>query len=116
MKKFHLVLVLLLCLGCLCTCGNKAKVKKPNPCLSEQQMIDVMTDVYLVEAMLNVKKTQGQQMGSLSNDYYEQVFSHYGITDSIFEANMTYYAYYPEILERIMDSVTQRLENAGRDR
>jgi hypothetical protein len=55
-------------------------------------------------------------MGALQNDYYEQVFSHYGITDSVFNANMRYYTHSPEVLERIMDSVTQRLDNAGRKR
>lgn len=109
-------LVVLLLLAGLCACGKKDKVKVPKPLLSEQQMIEVLSDVYVVEAMLNQKKAVGQPVDSLSNAYYGQLFEHYGITDSIFEANMTYYAYSPDVLERIMDSVVGRLETAGRDR
>ena len=110
-----MALAALLLLG-LSACGNRNKVKQPELLLDERQMIEVMTDVYVVEAILNQKKAQGEPLGSLPEDYYEQVFSHYGITDSIFTDNMEYYTHYPEVLERIMDSVTQRLENAGRDR
>ena len=46
----------------------------------------------------------------MSREYYDQLFTHYGITDSIFEQNIKYYAERPEVLERIMDSVVQRLE------
>ena len=111
MKTLRIALVTLLLAG-LCACGNKNKVAKPELFLDEQQMIDVMTDVYLVEAMLNVKKSQGLPMGALQNDYYEQVFSHYGITDSVFNANMRYYTHSPDVLERIMDSVMNRFVKA----
>ena len=112
MKTLRLTsFVLLLSVG-LCSCESKSKVKVPDPCLTEHQMIEVLTDVYVVEAILNQKKAQGQPFDSLINSYYEQVFEHYGITDSILDANMEYYAYYPEILERIMDSVVNRLDQA----
>lgn len=110
-----MTLAALLLVG-LSACGNKNKVTKPELLLDEQQMIEVMSDVYVVEAILNQKKAQGEPVGTLPDEYYEQVFSHYGITDSIFNANMAYYTHYPEVLERIMDSVTRRLEEAGRDR
>ena len=104
-------LVLLLAVG-LGSCGNKTKVNVPDPLLTEPQMVEVLSDVYVVEAILNQKKAQGQPCDSLTNTYYEQLFEHYGITDSILDANMDYYAHYPEILERIMDSVVNRLEQA----
>jgi hypothetical protein len=45
----------------------------------------------------------------MSRDYYAQLFEHYGITDSIFEQNLKYYTERPAELEKIMDSVMQRL-------
>lgn len=100
--------VFLLALVALPSCTNKEKVKKPEHFLNEQQMIDVLADSYLIEAELTQLKSEGKDISALQNAYYKQLFEHYGITDSVFETNMKYYAYHPEVLERIMDSVEQR--------
>ena len=101
-------LVLLLALVALPSCTNKEKVKKPERFLNEQQMIDVLADAYLIEAELTQLKSEGKEIGALQNAYYDQLFAHYGITDSVFESNLKYYSYHPEVLERIMDSVEHR--------
>ena len=89
----------------------------PERLLTESEMIDVMTDVQIIEADVNYRKTQEAEEGSLHLDfrnltqsYYEQLYEHYGITDSIFSQNIRYYTERPELLEKIMDSVTQRLQ------
>ena len=94
------------------SCNNEEKVRKPEVFLEEQQMIDVLTDSYLIEAELSQMKSEGKDVSALQNAYYNQLFEHYGINDSVFEQNMTYYTYHPAILERIMDSVTQRFLKA----
>ena len=95
-------------------CGHKDKGFMPERLLSEREMIDVMTDVQIIEADINYRKTQvrseePQDFRNLAKSYYEQLFEHYGITDSIFSQNIRYYSEHPAILEKIMDSVTQRL-------
>ena len=87
-------------------------MKKPKVFLSEQQMIDVLADFYLIEAELNQRKSVGENVDTLQKAYYRQLFEHYEITDSIFEANMTYYTYQLPVLERIMDSVNSRFVKA----
>ena len=94
------------------SCNNKDKVKKPEVFLSEQQMIDVLTDSYLIEAELTQKRSSGTEVASLQKAYYDQLFEHYAITDSIFEKNMNYYTHHPDILERMMDSVMNRFVKA----
>lgn len=110
MKKFLLFLALALVL--LASCSSKKKIEEPEPLLTEQQMIDVLTDSYLIEAMLNKKKTAGENVASLQVIYYDQLMEHYGITDSIFDANMEYYSHDLVTLERIMDSVNNRFLKA----
>lgn len=110
MKRF-LFLALLMLLA-LASCRDKNQVRVPDPLLTEQQMIDLMTDAYLIEAVLNQKKTTGLDVSQLQQTYYDQLFEHYGITDSIFEANMDYYSHDLATLERIMDSVTTRFTKA----
>lgn len=97
-----------LAMALLVACGNKNKVKEPKPLLTEQQMIDLLTDTYLIEAELNQKRTVGEDVAALQRVYYEQVFEHYGINDTVFEANMNYYSHDLPVLERIMDSVMNR--------
>ena len=106
--SWHLAVAILLVLLGL-SCCNRDKVRKPEVFLKEQQMIDVMTDAYLIEAKLNLMKSEGTDVSQLQEDYYDQLFEHYGITDSLFEQNMYYYTYHPDVLERVMDSVNKRL-------
>ena len=86
--------------------------KRPSVFLSETQMIDVMTDAYLIEAQLNMMRSEGEAVSEMQKAYYGQLYEHYGITDSIFEQNMAYYTRHPVVLERIMDSVTNRFAMA----
>ena len=81
----------------------------PSRLLTEQEMIDIMTDVQILEADMNYRKSNGKMIGDMPKEYYRQLFEHYGITDSIFSENMRYYTYSPATIERIMDSVVQRL-------
>ena len=103
-------------------CGRKDKGFMPERLLSEQEMIDVMTDVQIIEADLNYQKAQEREVEpndtvkvkqkdyvKLSREYYSQLFEHYGITDSIFAQNIRYYTEHPAVLEKIMDSVMNRL-------
>lgn len=106
MKRCWLLVVMLLL--ALASCDSRTTMKKPEVFLDEPQMIDVMTDAYLIEAQLNVMKGQGQDVSQLQVLYYDQLFEHYGINDSVFEQNVQYYTYHPDILERVMDSVTNR--------
>lgn len=108
MKKYAWLLVL--ALSALMSCTDREK--RPGVFLDEPQMIDVLTDAYLIEAQLNVKKSVGIDVTDLQASYYEQLFEYYGITDTIFEQNMVYYTRQPAVLERIMDSVTNRFAKA----
>ena len=88
-------------------------------------MITIMVDVQIIEAEINYQKQQERERDpndttaitpkdylKMSREYYNQLFEHYGITDSILEQNMRYYTEHPEVLERIMDSTMQRLIKA----
>ena len=93
----------------LASCADKSNTFKPERLLTEQEMIAVMTDVQILEADMNRRKADGKRIDGMAESYYNQLFEHYGITDSIFNQNLRYYTEHPEVLEKIMDSVTQRL-------
>ena len=78
--------------------------------LSEPQMVEVLTDVQIMEATISYKKNANQKTEYLRTAGYDTLFAHYGITDSIFRDNMTYYnEVEPQTLIRIADSVEARL-------
>lgn len=121
MKKLVLLSIIFVLLS---SCDRKEKGYIPEHLLSEQEMITIMTDVQIIEADINnqkseererndtAKTTHNKDFVKLSRDYYAQLFEHYGITDSIFTQNIRYYTEHPAVLERIMDSVTQRLTSS----
>ena len=118
MKRFSLI-ILLFVLVTACG-GHKDKGFIPDRLLTEQEMIDLMTDVQIIEGDITYQKTRERELSDsikiepkdyvkLSEEYYDQLFEHYGITDSIFKQNIRYYTEQPVLLEKIMDSVVQRL-------
>ena len=119
MKRLAFVVTLFV-LAALSGCKDKGFV--PDRLLTEQEMITIMTDVQIIEADVNRQKMEERERDpndttkviakdyvAISRDYYAQLFEHYGITDTIFSQNLRYYTERPETLEKIMDSVTQRL-------
>lgn len=124
------LLLIILSFVLITACGHKDKGFIPERLLSEQEMIDLMTDVQIIEADINYQKSQEHERNAelerqreegdtvvilqkdfaqITRDCYDQLFEHYGITDSIFTQNIRYYTERPAILERIMDSVMQHL-------
>ena len=99
----------------LASCADRSKAFKPDRLLDEQEMIAVMTDVQILEADMNRRKADGKRIDGMAESYYAQLFEHYGINDSIFRQNLRYYTEHPATLEKIMDSVTQRLIREQRE-
>ena len=77
-------LVIVLFLVTLVACGPKKDINMPEHLLTEQEMISIMTDVQILESDLNDRKASGKDIGDMPRAYYDQLFVHYDITDSIF--------------------------------
>lgn len=120
MKRLSIIILFFL----LATaCGREENGFMPERLLTEQEMVDMLTDVQIIEADINYQKSQERDQKEedsvkiapkdyvkISREYYDQFFEHYGITDSIFSQNIRYYSERPEVLERIVDSVMNRLD------
>lgn len=99
--------VLFLFIGCY---QNQAvKKMQPDIVLTKNQMIDILTDVQILEASLNRKRDLGQNITNLKSDWYNQVFIHHKITNKIFEDNLVYYNQLSEEMENILDEVFVRI-------
>lgn len=101
---------LLLALLSLSSCQDKQETTMPAVLLPESVMIDVMTDVQLMEGVIGYKRSSGQKSLYLKEVGYDSLFSHHGITDSIFIDNVKYYfESKPATMERVLDSVINRI-------
>ena len=99
--------VLLLLVSCS---GRQTKVATPNVLLSEPQMVEIMTDVYILENAINYRRGKSIGTNNLKTKGYDALFEHYGITDSVFYENMDYYNDNVFVMKRILDSVAVNLE------
>ena len=94
------------------SCNDKqSDVTAPTVLLSESEMVDVMTDVYIIENAINYRRGKGTKITNLKTNGFDAVFTHYGINDSIFKKNVEYYNDSPVVMKRIMDSVNVRFSN-----
>ena len=92
------------------SCDSEKTRPAPTVLLTEPQMVDVMMDVQIMEATISYKKNVNQKTEYLKTVGYDTLFAHYGITDSIFKENLTYYYdVEPQTLIRIVDSMEARL-------
>ena len=113
MKRLILISLLFVLVA---ACDHKDKGFMPERLFTEEEMVDIMTDVQIIEAEINYQKSLEKEDNSPDTDYkamaqsyYDQFFEHHGITDTLFSQNIKYYTERPEVLKRIMDSVVQRL-------
>ena len=68
------------------SCNDKqSDVTAPTVLLSESEMVDVMTDVYIIENAINYRRGKGTKITNLKTNGFDAVFTHYGINDSIFK-------------------------------
>ena len=92
------------------SCDSEKKRSAPTVLLTESQMVDILMDVQIMEATISYKKNANQKTEYLRKAGYDTLFAHYGIADSIFKENMTYYyEVEPQTLLRVLDSVNTRL-------
>lgn len=90
----------------LISCNNeKSEVTVPSILLTEEQMVDVMIDVQVIEHSINYRRGRSQKVTNLKQHAYDTIFSHYGITDSLFIENLNYYNENLPQMKKIIDSV-----------
>ncbi len=104
LKSFFICLLFLL----LTACGNKSgkpEFKKPDPLLSKEQMVKVLTELHLLEASVNLRNAQNTTTNKKDTLIYSDFFKKYGTTYAVFQENFKYYASQPVVLSQLYDQV-----------
>jgi len=91
------------------------KVVEAPPPINKEQMVNIITDIQLVEAKLNYEKRDDVRKQKLTEKYYESVFSKYNISEEEFEESLYYYKKDIEALDQIYSDVITKLSKIESD-
>lgn len=102
MKTILIFLVAVLFLAC----GNKSAVEKPAKFISEAKMVDVIYDLYVLQAIKSVNPNILEQKKITPTSY---IYKKYNIDSLQFAQNDRYYATNLELYEKMYDKVNERI-------
>ncbi|PIQ27274.1 MAG: hypothetical protein COW63_16450 [Bacteroidetes bacterium CG18_big_fil_WC_8_21_14_2_50_41_14] len=109
MRKL-LIPILLLILGLTsCYKNNKEQSPLPNKLLSEQQMIEFLTEIQLAEGKTVLQREVNKNVGYSGSKTTLEIYSTYGITPAQLVENMNYYQDRTEVMIKIYDGVLANL-------
>lgn len=108
MKKLWGILVALF----LFSCQNVEKTERPERLIPEQKMVEVLTDLSLLNSARNYNKRQLEETGLRPREY---LYEKHDIDSARLAESTMFYAQHPAQLERIYSRVRDNLENLKRD-
>lgn len=105
LRKSLLLVITLFVLGC----NEEPSTKTPEKILSPEKMANVMVDIHLLEASLNMNKYVNDSIiGNIRNPTFE-VFKKHNTTHSLFQESMEHYSNDLETLDKIYASVLEKI-------
>ncbi len=84
MRNTLILVIILIFFG---ACTSNTIYKKPDDLIPKNQMIDLLTDMYLANATLNIKTKKLER----NLDYMPLIYEKYGIDSLRFQTSNTYY-------------------------
>ncbi|VAW17213.1 hypothetical protein MNBD_BACTEROID01-2472 [hydrothermal vent metagenome] len=91
-------------------------IKKPKPLIPEKQMIDILVDVHLSNAMYSLRQYPDKKDVRLKPaDFYYSVLHKYNISDTIFEESLIYYSCYPKKFEKMYSKVLDKISQIDQE-
>ncbi|HPT30800.1 MAG TPA: DUF4296 domain-containing protein [Prolixibacteraceae bacterium] len=101
--------LLLLILMIFASCGEDIG-EKPANLLSRDQMVNVLTDIHLGDAVYQTRSFSNEKLMKYSeSDFYYSILKKYHLADSVFEKSLIYYSGKPKEYEKIYTRVINKL-------
>lgn len=88
------------------SCESRTKYKKPKDLIPKDQMIDLLTDLHLVNGISGVKSKDGKK----TENYMSALYEKYHIDSTRFAASNLYYISNISEYEEMFEEVEKRLE------
>lgn len=103
--RFWTVILFSILIGLSCSSGKGGKAPIP-----EEQMIDLLVDMHMTDAVL----VRGINQGAIKNDktyaVYKSVFNKYNVSPQLFDSAFTFYSKDLKRFDRMYKVVSDRLK------
>jgi len=109
MQKSFILLVLLALLFSGCYKVNKLEVKKPANLISKDKIVDILTDMEIIQGAAVIRREHFPEYGGIKKSYYQTLFNHYHVTKSQIRASLDYYNSQGNEMAKIYDKVMSKL-------
>lgn len=90
----------------LVNCTSNTIIKKPDDLIPKEQMVDLLTDLFLASGGKNIKNTQQKR----NVDYYPLVYQKHQIDSTRFKESNYYYTSRIDEYDEILKKVDERLK------
>jgi hypothetical protein len=104
MKRYIAVLIVISFFGC----HSSSKPKKPENLISKDKMVNILYDVFILNAAKGANKSILEEQGIYPENY---VFEKYDIDSLQFALSNDYYGFYVEDYESIIERVESRIDS-----
>ena len=105
-KLFFLLALFFLVSSCYNV--NEVEVVTPTKMLTKMQMVEILTDMQIIEAGFSINKNLNNGK-ELKPEYYSEVFEQHSVTLQQFKENIDYYHASPKVMEDIYELVLANL-------
>ncbi len=93
----------------IASCTQKANL--PNGILTEDEMIDVITDIQLLEAAQSEVNMPFETQNAMRDTNYLMVFNKHSTTALYFDSSMRVYTKHPKLMGAILENVSTRISD-----
>jgi hypothetical protein len=83
--------------------------EKPDSILSEEKMVEIFYDLYLLEGAQRANVLTLDSMRFITESSSESILANHGVMEEEFKSSVEYYAYNTEELNAIMQKVVEKL-------
>ena len=93
----------------LFACSEEKKADIPSTVISKQKMAEVMIDIHLLEATMNLNNYNIDRITNGNSSILYDVFKKHKITKKEYRESFNYYSQHPEILTEVYQLVLDNL-------
>jgi hypothetical protein len=90
-------------------CTGRLADNKPADLIPQEQMIDVLVDIHVADALVEQKFGAQNPNLPLSNALYERIYQNHKITAAQYKSSYKYYEASPELMDKIYTQVITEL-------
>ena len=108
MAKLRTIILSLIIMGLLVSCGEK-RMKVPDNIVNKEKLVPLLVDIHLTDALLMKEKRPHAEKYEKAIKIYPAVLLKHNIDRAVFDSTIRFYVKYPKEFSLIYDDVLREL-------